>query len=50
MGGTLGFPDRSIDVHISHLRKKLNSAGLLIRAIRGSGYQFCAGRREGAGV
>jgi two-component system response regulator CpxR len=49
-GRHLGFPDRSIDVHISHLRKKLNSAGLLIRAIRGAGYQFCAGRREGADV
>ena len=32
--------DRSIDVHISHLRKKLNAATDLIRTIRGSGYQL----------
>lgn len=37
-----GLYDRSIDVHICHIRKKLNSPGLLIRAIRGTGYQFCA--------
>ena len=33
--------DRSIDVHISHLRKKLNDDGSLIRTVRGVGYQFC---------
>ena len=38
--------DRSIDVHICHLRKKLESAQILIRTIRGTGYQFCAGRPE----
>lgn len=32
--------DRSIDVHISHLRKKLEPAVELIRTIRGVGYQF----------
>jgi two-component system response regulator CpxR len=37
-----GF-DRSIEVHICHLRKKLESDVPLIRTIRGSGYQFCAG-------
>jgi two-component system response regulator CpxR len=32
--------DRSIDVHISHLRKKLDGATDLIRTIRGAGYQL----------
>ena len=31
--------ERSLDVHISHLRKKLEGAGS-IRTIRGAGYQF----------
>jgi two-component system response regulator CpxR len=34
--------DRFLDVHISHLRKKLNSSGNLIRAVRGVGYVFSA--------
>ncbi len=33
--------ERSLDVHISHLRKKLESQRELIRTIRGSGYMFC---------
>jgi two-component system, OmpR family, response regulator CpxR len=33
--------DRSIDMHISHLRKKLEHADTLIKTIRGVGYQFC---------
>ncbi len=32
--------DRSIDVHISHLRRKLEGPGELIRTVRGVGYQF----------
>jgi two-component system response regulator CpxR len=32
--------DRSIDVHISHLRKKLDAAQDLIRTVRGVGYLF----------
>jgi two-component system, OmpR family, response regulator CpxR len=32
--------DRSIDVHISHLRRKLDTSGTLIRTVRGVGYQF----------
>jgi two-component system, OmpR family, response regulator CpxR len=32
--------DRSIDVHISHLRRKIDSPVELIRTIRGVGYQF----------
>src|SRR5437667_3503025 len=33
--------DRSIDMHISHLRKKLEHGETLIKTIRGVGYQFC---------
>jgi len=32
--------DRSIDVHISHLRRKLESGNPLIVTVRGVGYQF----------
>ena len=36
--------DRSIDMHISHLRKKLERENqVLIRTVRGVGYQFAAG-------
>ena len=34
--------DRSIDVHVSHLRKKLSESESLIRTVRGIGYQFCS--------
>ena len=33
--------DRSIDMHISHLRKKLEQGATLIKTIHGVGYQFC---------
>src|SRR5277367_3591091 len=33
--------DRSIDMHVSHLRRKLEGASPLIKTIRGAGYQFC---------
>lgn len=33
--------DRSIDMHISHLRKKIEHGDALIKTIRGVGYQFC---------
>lgn len=36
--------ERSLDVHISHLRKKLEGSGqMLIRTVRGEGYQFAGG-------
>ena len=38
--------DRSIDVHISHLRKKLEADRTLIKTIRGVGYQFCLAVEE----
>jgi two-component system response regulator CpxR len=38
--------ERSLDVHVSHLRKKLERDDRpLIRTIRGVGYQFMAGER-----
>jgi two-component system response regulator CpxR len=40
--------DRSIDMHISHLRKKLELSRPLIKTIRGVGYQFCRTPEEGA--
>ena len=40
--------DRSIDMHISHLRKKLETNRTLFKTIRGVGYQFCRTADEGA--
>jgi two-component system response regulator CpxR len=34
--------DRALDVHISHLRRKLESGHSLIRTVRGVGYVFTA--------
>lgn len=34
--------DRALDVHISHLRRKLQDGGAMIRTIRGIGYVFAA--------
>lgn len=33
--------DRSVDMHVSHLRRKLEGSRPLIKTIRGVGYQFC---------
>jgi two-component system response regulator CpxR len=41
--------DRSLDMHISHLRKKLERGEDLIKTIRGVGYQFCFTPEEAAG-
>jgi two-component system response regulator CpxR len=38
--------DRSIDMHISHLRKKLDNGEALIKTIRGVGYQFSRGPED----
>jgi DNA-binding response OmpR family regulator len=38
--------ERSVDVHVSHLRKKFEANRSLIRTIRGVGYQFSAGESE----
>jgi two-component system, OmpR family, response regulator CpxR len=41
--------DRSIDMHISHLRKKLECGDERIKTIRGVGYQFCHSPSDAAG-
>lgn len=39
--------DRSMDMHISHLRRKLECGGkVLIKTVRGVGYQFCRTSEE----
>lgn len=40
--------DRSIDMHVSHLRRKLETSRTLIKTVRGVGYQFCASPEQGA--
>jgi two-component system response regulator CpxR len=41
--------DRSIDMHISHIRKKLEGDGrALVKTVRGVGYQFCRTADEGS--
>ncbi len=39
--------DRSVDMHISHLRKKLEGDKPLIKTVRGVGYQFVRSPEEG---
>ena len=39
--------DRSVDMHISHLRKKLEPDKPLIKTVRGVGYQFVRSPEEG---
>jgi len=41
--------DRSIDMHVSHLRKKLGAEREIIKTVRGVGYQFLRGGESGAG-
>jgi two-component system response regulator CpxR len=41
--------DRSIDVHISHLRRKLGASGAHIKTVRGAGYQFTRATEDGNG-
>jgi two-component system response regulator CpxR len=38
--------DRSVDMHISHLRKKLEGGKPLIKTVRGTGYQFMRSPEE----
>ncbi len=40
--------DRSIDMHVSHLRRKLESSRPVIKTIRGVGYQFCQSPEDAA--
>ena len=41
--------ERALDVHVSHLRKKLERGRTLIRTVRGVGYLFAAGDEQGIG-
>jgi DNA-binding response OmpR family regulator len=49
LGRKLGMLDRSVDVHLSRLRKKLATCGASehIKSIRGSGYIFAGVRTDG---
>jgi DNA-binding response OmpR family regulator len=49
LGRKLGLLDRSVDVHLSRLRKKLSGCGASehIKSIRGSGYIFAGIRSDG---
>ena len=38
--------ERSVDVHVSHLRKKLETDRTLFKTVRGVGYQFCRSNDE----
>ena len=38
--------DRAIDVHVAHLRRKLETDREIIKTVRGVGYQFLKGRSE----
>ena len=39
--------DRSLDVHVSHIRKKLGRRKAMIRTVRGVGYFFGVESEEG---
>ena len=41
--------DRSIDMHVSHLRRKLEKGRPVIKTIRGVGYQFCLTPEDAGG-
>ena len=42
-GSDYAVTDRSVDVHIASLRRKLGSHGYLINTVRGVGYKFESG-------
>ena len=42
-----GF-DQSVNVHISHIRRKIEMGRTLIKTVRGVGYQFCQSPEEPA--
>lgn len=43
-----GF-DQSVNVHISHIRRKVEQGRTLIKTVRGVGYQFCVDAADAAG-
>ena len=46
MGRPLSVYDRSIDVHVSSLRKKLGDASELIKTVRNMGYLYSVGQQK----
>ncbi len=40
--------DRSVDTHVSRIRRKLGEAGQFIISVRGAGYQLCPPQRPGS--
>ena len=42
--------DRAVDVHIAHVRRKLETDREIIKTVRGVGYQFLKGRAGDAAV
>lgn len=40
------WEDRALDVHVSHLRAKLNGHRSLIRTVRGQGYSFASSGQD----
>ena len=48
LGRPLALYDRSIDTHVSNLRRKLESAQVEIRNVRGAGYILIAGKSQNA--
>jgi len=40
LGRRLTYDDRSLDVHMSNLRKKIGNGNECIRTIRGTGYLY----------
>lgn len=45
-GNSTFISDRTIDTHVSHLRKKLHSTDCHLRAVYGAGYRFSTGKDE----
>ena len=45
-GDEKSVTDRSVDVHVKHLRDKLGPAGKMIMNVRGVGYKLAAPRGE----
>ncbi len=38
--------DRTLDVHISNIRKKLSNTPVIIQTVRGKGYRLCPGENQ----
>ena len=45
-GQSVGVTERTIDVHVRHLREKLGETGKLIKSVRGVGYKIDATEKD----